>query len=137
MTSTERHVCIAGVALFLFGLLLGFVVPIFPDKQSVLNAHLTALGSGTFLIAIGFLWRRLNLSTKTSTIFAHILWISFYVLEAGLTLDAASAAGQGHEQSTVGHSVAGLLNAIGAIPMTIAVVVVLVGLVKARNVPSS
>jgi len=132
MSQFESRLSIAGVALFLFGLAIGFAVSAFPDKRTVLNAHLTALGSGTFLIAMSAIWRELDLTTKASTIWSHLLWISFYVLQAGLTLGAASAGNAPDAPRNLGQVLAGLLNAIGAIVMIVAVAAVLVALIKSK-----
>jgi hypothetical protein len=130
MTSVERRLYVAGVTLFLFGLALGFAVPAFADRSGVLTAHLTALGSGTFLIVIGVIWRKVDLGRKGSSLLAHVLWGSFYILQAGLTLNATRTPGQS-SQSTA-QAVAGVLNTVGAIAMFIAVTTFLVFLIRSR-----
>jgi hypothetical protein len=132
MTLAERRLCLTGSLLFLFGLVLGFAVPAFPDKQAVLNAHLTALGSGTFLIVIGLLWGKLGYSPKWSGVFTHMLWISFFVLEAGLTLAATSPHLAVDVPASVVQMISGALNAIGAILMVIAVTAVVVAMIRLK-----
>jgi hypothetical protein len=136
MTLFERRLCLAGAILFLFGLVLGFAVPAFPDKHAVLNAHLTALGSGTFLIVVGSIWRKLGFSSKWSGVFTHMLWISFFILEAGLTLAATNAHATPDGPLSTMQMVSGALNAIGAILMVIAVAAVVVALAKTKATPA-
>ena len=58
----------SGVTLFLLGLLNGFVVhqPVLP--RVVLEAHVIALMSGIFLIAIGIVWSRLRFGRALSRV---------------------------------------------------------------------
>ena len=81
-----------GVMLFLFGLILGFVVPIFANRHIAVGAHETALESGTFLIAISSLWSGLHLAPKWSHINARLLSISLCAVVLALTLSATLAA---------------------------------------------
>jgi (hydroxyamino)benzene mutase len=132
MTALERRLCLAGVVLFFFGLLLGFGVSAFPEKQSVLGAHETALGSGTFLIAMGLLWNRLAFSPRWSWWSAQLLWVSFFVLEAGLTLGAANAGAPAGSPRSIGQTIAGLLTIGGAILMFVVAAAILVAVARAK-----
>jgi hypothetical protein len=132
MTALEKRLCLAGVVLYFFGLLLGFAVPAFPDKDSVLGAHETALGSGTFLIAMGILWNKLVLSPKWSWWSAQLLWISFFILEAGLTLGAANPVVSASTPRSAAQTIAGLLNAVGAILLTVVVAAVLIAVARSK-----
>jgi hydroxylaminobenzene mutase len=132
MTALEHRLCTAGIALFFFGLLLGFLVSAFPDKHSILGAHQTALGSGTFLVAMGVLWNKLSFSPKWSRWSAHLLWVSFFILEAGLTLAAANGVAPADTQRNTAQLIAGLLNAVGAILMFVVVAIVLVAVAKSK-----
>ena len=132
MAALEKRLCLAGVVLFFFGLLLGFAVPLFPDKHSVLGAHESALGSGTFLIAMGLLWNKLAFSPKWSWWSAQLLWISFFVLQAGLTLGAANPGASASSPRSAAQTIAGLLNTVGAILMFVVVAVVLIAVARSK-----
>jgi (hydroxyamino)benzene mutase len=132
MTALEKRLCLAGVVLFFFGLLLGFFVTAFPNKDAVLAAHETALGSGTFLIAMGLLWNKLVLSPKWSWWSAQLLWISFFVLEAGLTLGATTPGASVSSPRSAAQAIAGLLNAVGAILLFVVVAAVLIALARSK-----
>ena len=94
MQDVSSVLCFAGVLLFLFGLLTGFVIPSFRSPRIGLSAHLTGVQSGTFLIAFGLLWPKLMLWPAWSTVIGHAMWISLYVIYASLVLAAAFGAGR-------------------------------------------
>src|SRR5256885_6510005 len=111
----------AGVVLFLLGLLNGLVVHaltvpriVLAAPSQALAAHLVALMSGTFLVAIGLVWPRLRLSRMGARLgFAAALY-GFYgglILHflAGiwgaasvLPLSAGGARGTAFQESLIG-----------------------------------
>lgn len=51
-----------GIALFFCGLISGFVIPKLKIPRMGLTSHLEGTANGTFLIVVGLIWARLNLS---------------------------------------------------------------------------
>ena len=51
-----------GALLFFLGLLTGFAIPVLSNPRMGLSGHLEGVMNGTFLIAVGCAWSRLNLS---------------------------------------------------------------------------
>jgi hydroxylaminobenzene mutase len=94
MTSITGMLCFTGLLLFLLGLLVGFGIPAFANPRIGVSAHATAVQSGTALLAIGLLWPHLQLSTEWSLPLACALWMSLYLLFAGLTLGAIWSTGR-------------------------------------------
>lgn len=76
----------SGVLLFLIGLLGGAAIPALKSPRIGLSAHLTALQEGIALVAFALLGAHLSLPPLRAAWIAHTLWISFYVLWAGLFL---------------------------------------------------
>lgn len=89
----ERRLAFAGLALFVFGLVLGFAIRAFPNPRAALSAHLNAVQSGTFLIVLGLLWPRLAVWKAVAAPLGHVVWLSFWTLEAGMVLSALAPAG--------------------------------------------
>ena len=54
-----------GVILFLLGLLTGFAIPLMQNPRMGLSSHLEALMNGMFLILLGLIWHKLQLSNNT------------------------------------------------------------------------
>ncbi|MFM9841486.1 MAG: hypothetical protein ACKVOI_00810 [Dongiaceae bacterium] len=79
----------AGLWLFLAGLLIGVAIPKFTSPRLALSAHLTAVQSGTTLLAIGWFWPQLTQGNACANLLGSALWISFWMLTGGLTLAAA------------------------------------------------
>ena len=94
MVSMSDMLCFMGVLLFLFGLLAGFGIPAFASPRLGLSAHLTGVQSGAALLVIGLLWPHLQFWSGWSTVTGYGLWISFYLLFAGMTLGAVWATGR-------------------------------------------
>lgn len=87
--------CLAGVVLFLLGLVNGFAIPRMKSPRLGLSAHLTGVQSGTFLIAAGLLWAKLQLASTWSGVVADVLWVSLYLLWLSLLLAGVFGAGRG------------------------------------------
>ncbi len=114
MADVERRLGLAGLALFLLALLQGFFIPLFDRVDVARAAHATALGSGTFLIAVGMLWPKLAFQPPVSLRWATVLALSMYAIAIGLTLSATYPAGTEAMHRTVSALVM-VLNAGGAI----------------------
>jgi len=64
-----------GIFLFLLGLITGLAVPIISNHRMGLSAHLEGLLNGIFLVALGYLWSQLRLSTGALT---ATFWLALY-----------------------------------------------------------
>lgn len=53
-----------GVLLFLLGLITGLVIPAMQNPRMGLSSHLEGVMNGMFLIILGLIWSRLNLSQR-------------------------------------------------------------------------
>ena len=83
---------IAGLLLFALGLILGFAIPAFRNSRMALSAHLTAVQTGTALIAIALFWQYCGVPEAWDAPIAITLGISSYLLVAGIALAGASGA---------------------------------------------
>jgi hydroxylaminobenzene mutase len=94
MTSMASVLAFTGVLLFFLGLLTGAVIPVARSPRIGLSAHLTGVQSGTFLMAAGLLWPKLDLGSWSVAI-GHTLWLSLYAVWLSLLLAAVWGAGRG------------------------------------------
>ena len=78
-----------GIVLFLLGLLTGLAVPALANPRMALASHLEGLMNGIFLLILGLLWPRLDLSVPTLKV---TFWLAVYGSFAnwGATLLAAA-----------------------------------------------
>lgn len=58
----EKALLQLGIVLFLIGLLTGFLVPKLANPRMGLASHLEGVMNGMFLVILGLLWPRLDLS---------------------------------------------------------------------------
>lgn len=124
MTRNERVLCVAGLALFLLALLQGFAIPLFARPDAARAAHATALGSGTFLVAVGLLWPKLALGPKLSSIWSALLAASLYAIALGLAVGATYPVGGEHDH-VVASTASMALNVVGAVVLVAAMIAVL------------
>ena len=80
MTGDQELLCVSGILLFVLGLLNGAIIPMSKSPRLSLSAHLTAVQSGIFLIAIAWAWPHFGLTDLTSLILAGALAASLFVL---------------------------------------------------------
>jgi (hydroxyamino)benzene mutase len=67
VSAPDRHLLVAGVLLFLIGLLTGFAIPLLAAPRLGLSSHLEGVLNGMFLIGLGLLWSRLVLPAWAAT----------------------------------------------------------------------
>ena len=64
----RRHLLSAGILLFLLALLTGMILPLLANPRMGLSAHLVGLLGGLFLVALGLIWRELDLPRRLETL---------------------------------------------------------------------
>lgn len=95
MMQSSVALCFTGLLLFMLGLLNGLVIPRLRSPRLGLSAHLTAVQSGTFLIAMGLLWPKLALGAPWDLVLSYGLWVSLYAIWFALFLSGLFGAGEG------------------------------------------
>jgi hydroxylaminobenzene mutase len=82
----------AGFILFTIGLTIGAFIPRFRNPRMGLSAHLTAVQTGTALIAFGLFWPFFSIAGWASSLLSISLILSTGLLVVGLCLAAAFGA---------------------------------------------
>ena len=123
MDPIESRLCFAGLAMFVFGLVIGFFLKAFANPRVALSAHLNAVQSGTFLLVLGLLWPRLAVWPALATPLSHAVWISFWALEAGMVLAACARPAESEAKRPTGPMRLGAvaLQGLGGAVMLVAV----------------
>ena len=131
---------LAGAVLFLFGLIEGAGVPSFVNPRMALSAHLTAVQSGMALMIFGVVWRWTDLPAFWSLVSRSGVTIGMYALWIGLTLSAATGAGEslpiagaGYDAAPVAQTSVSALVLGGSLAMTIGWALFVTGLVRDRG----
>jgi hydroxylaminobenzene mutase len=125
MDEVSRAICFSGLVMFVFGLAIGFCLKALPNPRAALSAHLNAVQSGTFLIALALLWPKLAIWTGLAAPVGHATWIAFWTLEVGMVIAAfAPPAREGAPAGGMRRSAAAF-QAMGAVVMFIALAALL------------
>lgn len=95
MPDINHELALAGILLFLLGLLNGFIIARGRSPRIGLSAHLTAVQSGTFLIAMSVLWSHIDFPDGMGGFIGAALWVSLYLLWLALCLAGLLGAGRG------------------------------------------
>jgi hydroxylaminobenzene mutase len=125
-----------GAILLLLGMLTGFVIVMFHNRNAGNAAHLTGLIGGYGLIALGLLWPKLNLGRFWSGAGAWITAVSLYLNWLGLVVKGGFGSGPKITNSPLRGSTL-LWDHAGGVVLTIAVIlsllsvlIILIGLRK-------
>lgn len=89
----ENHLIQLGLVLFLLGLLTGFGIPVMSSPRLGLSGHLEGVMNGMFLILMGLIWNRLQLSEKLLKSVFYSLIFGTYVNWMTVLLAALWGAG--------------------------------------------
>ncbi len=124
-----------GVALFLLGLVVGLFVPMFANPRMALSSHIEGVLNGIFLIVLGLIWNRIDLSVRWLKI---NFWLAIYgtfanwfgilvaaIFNAGKMLNIAS---QGKEGSPLAEAFVNFSLVSLSVAMIIVCVTTLIGL---------
>jgi (hydroxyamino)benzene mutase len=71
----HRQLFSAGILLFLLAILFGLIFPKLANPRMGLSGHLVGLFGGLFLVALGSIWRELNLPARLE---AAPIWLALY-----------------------------------------------------------
>ena len=117
-----------GMVLFLFGLLVGFIVPVLANPRMGLTSHLEGVMNGTVLMVLGLVWPKLRLG---DTALRAGFWLALFgtFTNWGTTL-AAGVIGAGEQMMPIaaegyaGTDTQELLITTGLLSLSVAMVAV-------------
>ena len=136
---------ISGTLLFLIGLLNGYVVQVVSVPRIGLSAHLAGVQNALVLWAFGLMWTQVGLCGLREKVAAWSAIYGMYAIWLGLFLAAAwgasrsmPIAGAGADSlSSRGQDLTLAFFVVsGSVAITIATLLVLLGLVQARQISS-
>jgi hypothetical protein len=88
-----RLLLTAGMVLLAVSLASGFVIHLLVLERLAMSAHLVGLVGSVFLVAVGAIWPRLNLSNRTSALGSRVTIYAFWGSWIVYFLAAATGAG--------------------------------------------
>jgi hydroxylaminobenzene mutase len=138
----SKRLFFLGVLLFFLGLLVGLFIPIMANPRMGLSSHLEGVLNGIFLLALGLIWERLDLSQKWLN---ATFWLTVYGSFANflaVLIAAATGGGKmmpiagGQEGSGMVEAIVSFLLISLSLAMLTACFLVLIGLynhLKSKN----
>jgi (hydroxyamino)benzene mutase len=118
-----------GMALFLLGLLTGFLIPALANPRMGLTSHLEGLMNGTFLVVLGLVWPRLQLGERAlRTAFGLAIFAAYTNWATTLAAGVLGAGGSMMPIAAADHEGSRLQEALiaaGLLSLAVAIVVVL------------
>ncbi len=129
-----------GILLFFLGLIVGLIVPVLANPRMGVSSHLEGILNGMFLVLLGLIWNKLDLSEKWLKI---TFWLAIYgtfanwfgilfasVFNAGKLLNIAA---HGQEGSPAEEAILNFFLITLSIAMIIISITVMVGLKRNMN----
>ena len=83
-----------GLLLFLIGLIIGMIVPVFANPRLGVSSHIEGVLNGIFLIVIGLVWHKIELSLKWLNITFYLAIYGTFVNCFGILIAAIFNAGK-------------------------------------------
>src|SRR6266516_3598053 len=71
----RRHLFSTGILLFLLAILFGLIFPKLANPRMGLSGHLVGLFGGLFLLALGSIWKQVNLPPRLEAV---PVWLALY-----------------------------------------------------------
>ncbi len=90
----QTFLLVAGLILFLLGLITGMVVPMTKNPRMAVASHLQGMTNGPFLIIVGLLWPYLHLWRAVGIV--AVVLLTFGAYANWLATQLASLWGAGH-----------------------------------------
>ena len=129
-----------GILLFLFGLIVGLLVPLFENPRMGVSSHIEGVLNGMLLVILGLIWSKIKLSNRWLKI---TFWLAVYGTFAnfvGILVAAIFNGGKmlgimanGQEGAPVVEGIVGFSLISLSIAMIIVSVVTLIGLKRNMN----
>lgn len=125
-----------GIFLFFLGLVIGLLIPILAKPRLGLSSHLEGVMNGMFLVILGLIWHRLNLSTLWLKLTFQLAVVGTYLNFLSIGLAAATGAGKllpiagGTEQGPFIESVITMGLVLVTITMLLVCILVMKGLTQ-------
>jgi hydroxylaminobenzene mutase len=128
-----------GVLLFFLGLVVGIFIPMMANPRMGLSSHLEGVMNGIFLIVLGLIWNKLELSERLLSV---TYWLSLFgtfanwfavlmaaIFNSGKMMPLAA----GKEGSAITEGIVSALLVALSIAMLAICIIVMTGLIKHIN----
>lgn len=121
---------IAGMILFLTGLLNGLFIPSFESHQMSQTAHLVGIQNAVVLIVFGLIVKHINFSTMFTSLLVALSIYSMYAIWFSVALTATSITDVENFTPVVIQNIANIFLYSGSFAIIIATIIIITGLIR-------
>lgn len=132
-----KRLLIAGMILFLLGLLTGVGIPFFTNARMGLAAHMAGVQNGLVLLVFGLVWKHVHFSgvreiwcERLSIFSMYALWFAQVLAAVWGTSSATPMAGAGYSGAAWQELMVNLFLYSGSLMIILSVILLILGLIK-------
>ena len=121
---------IAGMVLFLIGLLNGLFIPSFESHHMSQTAHLVGIQNAVVLIVFGLIVKHINFSTKFTSLLITLSIYSMYAIWLSVALTATSMTDVDNFTPVLIQNIATIFLYSGSLAIILATIIIITGLIR-------
>ena len=125
-----KYLLVAGMILFLIGLLSGMLIPYYEDHHMGMNAHLVGVQNAIVLIVFGLIFNHISISAKYLCLLSALSIYSMYAIWLSVALAATSIVNFNNSAQVLKEIIAKILLYSGSLAIIIAAILITVGLIR-------
>ena len=123
---------VAGMILFLIGLLNGLLIPILEDLHMGQTAHLVGIQNAVVLILFGLTLKHVSLPSNSISVLTVLSIYGMYSIWFAVVLTATSVTNAENSISALKENIAPIFLYSGSLAIIIATILVIIGLIREK-----
>ena len=125
-----KHLLVAGMILFLIGLLSGMLIPYYEDHHMGMSTHLVGVQNAIVLIVFGLMFSHISISAKYLSLLSALSIYSMYAIWLSVALAATSTVNADNSAPTLKETITKILLYSGSLAIIIAAILITIGLIR-------
>ena len=125
-----KHLLVAGMILFLIGLLSGMLIPYYEDHHMGMSTHLVGVQNAIVLIIFGLMISHISISAKYLSLLSALSIYSMYAIWLSVAIAATSTVNVDNSVSALKETMTKLLLYSGSLAIIIATILITIGLIR-------
>ena len=125
-----KHLLVAGMILFLIGLLSGMLIPYYEDHHMGMSTHLVGVQNAIVLIVFGLMFSHISISAKYLSLLSALSIYSMYAIWLSVAIAATSTVNVDNSVSALKETITKLLLYSGSLAIIIATILITIGLIR-------
>ena len=125
-----KHLLVAGMILFLIGLLSGMLIPYYEDHHMGMSTHLVGVQNAIVLIVFGLMFSHISISAKYLSLLSALSIYSMYAIWLSVALAATSTVNADNSAPALKEAITKILLYSGSLAIIIAAILITIGLIR-------